>query len=296
MDYSIFRFEAVVDFIEIEIHTVQKHLGGVMHNRCAIFGFSHFTPVGANAGGWANVFRTRLHDLKTFAALKSKLATIESEVPFASPPTITRIEVAFNGYLKDEMQNRAGAGQLLVALAARMVYRIARPVSENRRIYRDYKGSPTTIPRSIESLGRKLTESWNVAFGNLTADQYQHGYVKTTDHNKKPIPIEDYRARFEIRLAGAGLPHVDIESWKSFKFESLTPYISFRKEDPTATPLQQILIAGYADRASHRKAFKRKAGGGTRANIMPADRELDGIVSEKLRELSRRWTPNKRAQ
>lgn len=294
MDYSIFRFEAVVDFIEVEIHTAQKHLGGVMHNRCAIFGVSHITPVDANAGGWANTFTTRLYDLRTYAALQSKLASIGQEFPFAAPPTISMIEVAFDGYLKDPT---APTNQdHLVALAARMVYRLAIPVSENRRIYRDGKGSPTGIPRTLHAVERKMAEGWNAAIGNKKGDHLQHGYLKTTDRNGQPIPIEDYRARFEIRLAGAGLPHTDVDFYRNFKFESLTRYISFRKENETADAMHQVIVAGYAAQASHRKDIKRQGGGGLKHYQMPADQHLNEIVSEKLRDLSRRWTPNKRAK
>lgn len=292
MDYSAFRFEAVVDFIEVEIRTAQKHLGGVMHNRCAIFGFSHMTPINANAGGWANTFTTRLYDLRNFAALQSKLATIGQEFPLTAPPKVSMIEVAFDGYLKDPTAptNR----DHLDALAAYMVYRLAVPVSKNRRIYRDGKGSPTAIPRSLNAVERKMADGWNAAVGNKTDDQYQHGYVKKTDHNGKPIPVDSHRARFEIRLAGAGLPDIDVEFYKNFRFETLVEYINFRKEDEAATPVQQTLIAGYADRASHRKNIKRHEGGGVRKNSMPADQELNRLVREKLRELTRRWTPAKR--
>ena len=289
MDYSAFRFVAVVDFIEIEIHTAQKHLGGAIHNRLSILGFSHFTPVQANAGGWDSTFRTRLYDLKTFAALQAKVASIQAEVPFSSPFTITRIEAAFDGYLKDDMQNSAGADELLAALAARMVYRIARPVSENRRIYRDYKGSPTAIPRHFETLKRQMGDGWNVGIGNKTDDQYQHGYLKTIDYNEKKLPQNLHRARFEIRLAGANLPHSDVDSWASFKFESLASHLSFREEDDTASTFKQAIVSAYADRASHRKSIKRRDGGGIRHNIMPADDELNRIVRQRLQTLSKRW-------
>jgi hypothetical protein len=252
------------------------------------------TPVQANAGGWANVFTTRLYDLRNFAALQSKIASIESEAPFASPPTVTRIEVAFDGRLKDPAapNNR----DQLTALAARMVYRLAAPVSENRRTYRDGRGSPSAIPRTLQAVERRMGEGHNVGIGDKTGDRWQHGYVKTTDYNKKPIPVAEHRARFEIALGGAYLPHSDVGSYRNFRFETLARYISFRKEDETADPMQQVIVAGYADRASHRKNIKRRGDGGIRKNIMPADQELTGTVSEEMRSLSRRWTPDKRAQ
>lgn len=289
MDYSIYRFEAVVDFIELEIHTAKQYKGGTIKKRCDLFNLSYFTPVQANAGGWANVFRTRLYDLKSFAALQSKIASLESEVPFSRPPTVTCIEVAFDGYLKDDMQNAADASEALAELAARMVYRMANPVSENRRIYRDYKGSPEALPRHIGTLERKMGDGLNAAIGNKNDDEYQHGYVKTTDYNKRQLLAALHRARFEIRLAGAGLPNSDVGTWAGFKFESLSRYISFRREDDTASPLEQAIVSAYAGRASHKKSIKRREGGGIRHHITPADNELNRIVRQRLQTLSKRW-------
>lgn len=286
MNYKIFRFEAVVDFIEVQIHTTTRNQGGSMYIALKLHGFSHITPVQADPAGWDSHFTTRLYDVKTHAALQSKLATIEEEFPFASPPVITMIEVAFDGYLRDA-QATANHDHL-IALAARMAYRVAAPVSPNTRIYRDYKGSPTAMPRSLHSTERKMNEGWNVAIGNKSDPEYQHGYFKTSDRDM-PLAVQDYRARFEIRLAGAALPHSSVESWAAFKFEKLTKRIRFRKEDYAASPLQQVIVAGQADRASHRKSIKRHSGGGTRAHIMPADVELDQIVYDQLRQLSRRW-------
>ncbi|TFW28660.1 hypothetical protein [Massilia horti] len=288
MNYSIFRFEAVVDFIEVRIHTTTRNQGWKIKGALALHGISYVEPVQPDAAGWSSHFRIKLYDLRTHAALQSKLASIESECPFASPPVVTMIEVAFDGYLKDPAAPTNH--NHLAALAARMAYQLAAPVSPNSRIYRDGKGGPTALPRTLEAIERKMVEGWNVGFGDKTADQYQHGYLKTTDHNKKPIPVEIHRARFEIRLAGAALPDQDIDSWKSFKFESLAPYISFRKADPTADQMQQAIIAGYADRASHRKAIPRKDSSNTRAHIMPADTELNQIVKRQLQHLTRRWS------
>jgi hypothetical protein len=252
-----------------------------------LYGISYVTPVLADAAGWASHFKVRLYDLRTFAALQSKLAAIEEKFPFASPPVITMIEVAFDGYLKDQVAptNR----DHLAALAARMSYRLAAPVSTNRRIYRDGKGSPTALPRTLHAVEHKMIEGWNVGIGDKTGDRYQHCYMKTTDHNKQPIPSKEHRARFEIRLAGAGLPHTDIESYRNFKFETLAQYISFRKEDETADPMQRTIVTGYADRASHRRSIKRQEGGGVRTAIMPSDEELNRIVRKRLQTLTKRW-------
>jgi hypothetical protein len=171
-----------------------------------------------------------------------------------------------------------------------MIYRVAAPVSKNTRIYRDGVGSPTALPRALQATERKMSEGWNVGIGNKSDDQYQHGYLKTTDHSDEPLAIKDHRARFEIRLAGAGLPHTSIESFKAFKFSTLAKHISFRKEDDIASPIQQVLVTGHADRASHPKSIHNRAEGRTRtSHIMPADTELNRIVRERLQNLTKRW-------
>lgn len=287
MNYGLFRFEAVVDFIEVRIHTTARNHGGRMKRALHLHGISYVEPLRPDPAGWSSHFAIKLYDLRTHAALRSKLDTIEQSFPFASPPTITMIEVAFDGYLKDQVAPTNS--DHLAVLAARMAYRLAEPVSDNRRIYRYGQGSPTAIPRTLQSVERKIREGWNVGIGDKTGDRYQHCYLKVTDDNKKPIPTKDHRARFEIRLAGAGLPHMDVESYRDFKYETLSRYICFRKEDETATPLQQAIIAGYGDQASHRKNVKRRNGGGIRTAILPRDEELNRIVRKRLQTLTQRW-------
>jgi hypothetical protein len=287
MDYSLFRFEAVVDFIEARIHTTKRNQGWKMKRALALHGISYVKPVQPDAAGWSSQFTVRLHDPRSFAAVQSKLAIIEEKFPFASSPTITMIEVAFDGYLEDP--TRSNNRNDLAKLAARMAYRMANHVSNNRRIYWQGKGSPRAMPRTLEGLEHKLAEGWNVGIGNKTAPQYQHCYVKTTDHNKKPIPTKDHRARFEIRLARTHLPHTDVESYGDFKFETLAQYICFRKEDDSATPLQQVVVAGYGAEASARKSIKRRNGGGILTSIMPRDEELNRIVRKRLQTLTKRW-------
>jgi hypothetical protein len=287
MDYSLFTFNAVVDFIELQINTAARNHGGRMKRALHLHGISYVNPVQPDAGGWSSCFTIRLYDVRNFAALQSKLDIIEEKYPFQSQPTITMIEVAFDGYLTDPVAT--GNRDHLPTLAARMTHRLAEPVSNNRRIYRDGKGSPTAVPRTLPGVSRKMVEGWNVGIGNKTDDQYQHGYLKTTDHNKKPLPTQEHRARFEIRLAGAGLPHTDVEFYRDFRFETLARHISFRQEDENAPPLRQAIVTGYADQASHRKNIKRRAGGGVLTSIMPADEELNRIVRKRLQTLTKRW-------
>jgi len=286
MDYSLFRFEAVVDFVEIEIHTVAPTQGKAIQRKCKLFGVTYAKRIGERGSYSGKAFRIRLYDVQSFMRLRSKIASIDEAFPFARPATITMIEVAFDGYLKGKLNNTQQAE--LAKLAATMAYRIANPVSSNTRTYAGYRGSPQALPRSFDSLVRQISEGRNVGIGNKRDERYQHCYLKTVDRNEC-LPVELHRARFEIRLTEAGLPHQDVEAWENFKFETLAKHISFRKVPDGATVFEHMLANAAADRASHKRSIKRRNGGGTRSHTLRADRELNEIVRDRLRNLTKRW-------
>jgi hypothetical protein len=299
MDYSIFSFKAVVDFIEIEIQTATRALAGKIETKLRLSGVTAI-DLDPDAGNYASIFKIKLHDLGNFADLNAAVARIASAYPFARPPTVTMIEVAFDGRLKKGTNN--GTGDDLAMLAARMVRFVTNPAGGNKpRLYHRHKGSADfDMPVTVEALARKMSDGFNVGIGNVQSkwtkqdDESQHCYFKTTDHRKQ-LPTRQHRARFENRLADAGLPHHDIEGWQGFKFESLAAHFNWRKENDsgTATPLQQLIM----DRpgASHRKDCKRHKGtvggkgGGTRAYIIPADKPLNDIARKCLENLTRAW-------
>jgi hypothetical protein len=297
MDYKLFRFKAVVDFIEIEIHTAARANAGKIETKLRLSGVE---PIDEGAGNYATTFKIKLHDLKNFAALRSKIARIESAYPLTRAPTVTMIEVAFDGGYKKGTANAGATRADLLTLAARMAHFVANPAGGKKpRLFHDRKqGVDFDMPVTVESLARKMSKGWNVGIGNVESewtdqtDQYHHGYFKTTDR-KSQLPPPLHRARFEIRLAGAALPHQDIEGWQGFKFESLAEHLNWRKEGTAASPLQQLIM----DRpgASHRKDCKRHKGtvggkgGGTRAYIIPADKPLNDIARKCLENLTRGW-------
>ena len=285
MDYKNFRFEAVVDFIEIQIHTVDRTRGDIVKLKT---GVSYATPVDKTSGNSASIFKICLYNVKSFADLHDRVRCIELSVPVSSPTIITMIEVAFDAYNKLQLSPAAAAASL-AEMAAHMAYHVANPVSVNQRTFHDYKGSGRAMPISIEALMRELADGRNVGFGNLKDDKYQHGYFKTTDCK---VPIEDqrqHRARFEIRLAGQCLPFANVEGWKDFKFESLAKYLSFRRQPDSPSKFREMMIDAYASKASHRRNTRRRSGGGTTAHIMPADADLNRIVRKRLQGLSLRW-------
>ena len=214
MDYSIFTFQSVVDFIEIQIETTRMTKFETIRKRCAV---SYAEPLDREfEGGAASIFKIRLYDVSNFKALLTQISNIERHFELVRPPFITMIEVAFDAY-RDPGIGGGTPGQL-AGMAARMVYRLANPVSVNRRTYDSYRHSPQANPRGLNSLAREMADGRNVAIGNTTDDRYQHVYLKVTDHNGIPLPPGEWRARFEIRLAGAGLPVQPLFFSPHFKF------------------------------------------------------------------------------
>lgn len=299
MDYSKFRFQAVVDFIEVEIETTHSTKGHTVAARCAV---SFADPQNEGPGKAATVFRIRLYDLDTFADFQGTINRIKAACDLQREPVVTMIEVAFDGY----SDPTSGGLTLrdLAELAGHFVYRLASPVSQNTRTYRDHKGSAAALPRTFDGLVREMEIGRNVGIGNATDDLYQHAYVKITDHNKKPIvDALQHRARFEVRLAGEALPFPEILSWQGFKFESLSKHINFRRKPENLSAFESMLIDAKGANASHRSPACQKRrrdgkviGGGTTAFKMPADTHLNTLVRSKLRDLSRRWSPAKRSQ
>jgi hypothetical protein len=82
MDYSIFRFNAVVDFIEVEIHTAAPALAGKIKKACAL---TRVDALDKGAGNYATVFKIKLHDPGNFAEFKAAVARIERAYPLTCP-------------------------------------------------------------------------------------------------------------------------------------------------------------------------------------------------------------------
>lgn len=288
MNYSEFRFRAVVDWVEIQIQTtkmtnfqtVQRVFSVAL---CLPAGHKvHVTALHSNEGGGSSDFLVRLHDVARYSDIAELL---QKAIPFLSLKSgfqICKIEVALDAYCDDPATQ-----------AARFYKFMTHPVSSNRRVYYDHKGSGKAVPGRFDSISRHLAEGWQIAIGNPSDDRYQHIYCKTTDTHQGERHQVEHRARIEIRLSGAALPCQTQEQWAEFKFEKLAQYFRFTKLKDDLEPLMQK-TAEAIDQIGERKTRKRTHKGresGTRlhSKAIRADVELNNKARDALRKLSARW-------
>lgn len=195
MDYSGFRFRAVVDWIEFEIYTATPTNFHTLRRAGA---FSYIKAQNAGPGGSATIYRFKLHDPESWNDVLRMVSNLNAKFPFSQAPTITVIEIAFDAYSKGKASPNA-----LAELAANYYRHMIQPVSSNRRLYRDHKGSGKAIPRQFPSLVRHVSEGWQIGIGDKKAEKYQHIYFKTVDQGGQVLPDIQHRARIEITLKGS---------------------------------------------------------------------------------------------
>lgn len=288
MNYSAFRFRAVVDWIEVQIQTekttnfqtVQRAFNEAL---CLPVGLNIWTKShDANEGGAACHFSVRIHDVSRYSDIDNLLIKVCAKLVLKPGFKINKIELALDAYCDDPATQ-----------AARFYKFMTHPVSDNRRMYHDHAGSVKAMPRTIEAITRHLSEGWQIGIGNKTDDRYQHIYFKTTDTHQGERQEVERRARIEVRLSGAALPCQTHYAWKKFKFETLAQYFRFTKLKDDLEPLIQT-TAEALDQIGERRARKRVHVGrdsGTRlhSRATQADAELNSKARDALRKLSARW-------
>ena len=269
MDYTRFRFRAVVDWIELEIHTrtattakVIYRITGSQHH---IFGLRpdtgiRLTRAVANQG--TTIFRLRVQDPNRWQELETIMVSISRRHDLACPPSVTAVEVALDAY------SRHGDAPELAMLAAQLFEGQTNHVSANRRLYRDGTGSGRPVPLQRCQLVELLQGGHQIAIGNGRDDRYQHIYVKSTDTRQKQrvlLPTSEHRARTEIRLTGEGLPCHALQDWREFRFECLSAkdgegLFHYRSGCDGQTDLKALLNNLVTARAERR--VRNRAGGG----------------------------------
>jgi hypothetical protein len=308
MNYSTFRFRAVVDWIEIQIQTekttnfqtVQRAFNEAL---CLPVGLNIWAKAhDANEGGGACHFSVRIHDVERHTDIESLLIKVCARLGLKPGFKINKIELALDAYCDDPATQ-----------AAHFYKFMTHPVSDNRRMYRAARDLPSFgVPNNFDSISRHLSEGWQIGIGNETDDRYQHIYFKTTDgveiigwaidaesgkpkpiKRAKPLPPEEWRARNEIRLSGAALPCQTQEQWAAFRFEELAQYFRFTKLKDNLEPLIRTM-ADAADQIGEKRARLRVHEGrhsGTRlhSKAIQADIELNSKARNALRKLSARW-------
>lgn len=301
MDYSGFKFKAVVDWIEIEIRTSKHTKFEIVRGTLkTILDFPehknpYVEPLDEGDGRRATVFRFRIYDPKNWQQITEIVRKLGKQHPFAEMPKVAVIEVALDAYSKNESMDE------LAEMVADYYRKMSRLVSPNRRLYRDYKGSPESMYIRRPLLVRRIKEGWQIGIGSTTDELYQHAYLKITD-NGETLPINEYRARLEIRLQGAELPCRSFEEWKHFEFASLSEFFRFRKIKDGLDSITQMLmeekpqigerIEPQRTESDRKMLGARKVKWGNIRLHSPATRSdllLNNKARYALRNLSDRW-------
>lgn len=289
MDYSQFKFKAVVDWTDIEIQTARTTNSPAIRRRLNLIlrlpqGKNVYVkPVDKEASGSATMFRLRIQDPKNWEQTDKILQRLEEHYVFAREPKVRAIEVAVDAYSRREATDHE-----LAEFSVNCYRNMTHLVSENRRVYRNY-GSRVESPhlRKPQFINR-IEDGYQIGIGNKTDALYQHAYLKTTDDGHI-LPKEEYRARIEIRLQGREIQDEDFEDWKNFKFQSLSKYFNFRKLKNDLNPSMQFLSGEASFQIGERGLRNTSVGPRLYSPNTEADTSLNEKIYEALRELSRRW-------
>lgn len=296
IDYNRFRFVAVVDWIEIKIHTTETTHGDAIFRHTGLYA----KPINpSDIGKSASIFNIKIQDPANWKTVVNVISLIKTKYTLAKQFEVVGIEVAFDAYNRNSADSTENLA-LLVANFHRLnthtnEHRLAKNLGriDKTRMYRLKGEKSFATPHNMQSLVRKLIESWQIGIGNQKSDCYQHAYLKTTDGGKTCEP----RARIEITLRDNKLPCTTNEEWSHCNFGVLAkPYFSFRKLRTDLTPLEKVTAE--ASTQIGKRCIRNRRGGGTKlfSSLTQADTKLNSLARDKLRGLSDRWQAQKTAR
>lgn len=297
MDYSRFRIVAVVDWVELEVRTLKATQG--KHLQAAGAGLlSHAHGINPQTGEkypenrkntTTTRFAVRIQAPERFAAIMAALDTFRDRLDPSCAITVLGIEVALDAGAKT---GATAVPEELAEMAAHFLKGINRVSPDHPRIYR--RKNETRAVGSHRELIQALMEGFQIGIGSGDGSRFQHGYLKTTD-NGQELPVDQHRARIEVRLQGHGCPVQTLEDLTSFDFSGLGSYFRFRQFSEPKTDLErlmaerQICLGNIIGDDGDLTIINRKEGG-TRLNKHGTKASpLNEISRSRLRKLSQRW-------
>jgi hypothetical protein len=305
---SAFRSVAVIDWLDITItlaqptqfQWIQSSLRRIL-NTPESERATRVTPVNPDPGGSCLRFTIRLHDqhANSFKELARIMAELSNAFPFASPPTVTAIELALDTYCK------GGTLRQLADIAASRFKFSTRTPFDHWHFYRmKGEGRQRTATMDRREIARYFEAGWNLTDRtdkSEDADNRAHDYVKTTDKGGKvTLPLEEHRARSERTLRGDHF-HYTLASLERFDFTSLAHHFKFRKLADDLHPAvrhaltwsgQQFGKSGNYRRPSAIIGRYRNTSKFRQSTV--ADDVLNADAYNALRALTRRWTSAKK--
>lgn len=250
MIYTAFKFEAVIDWIEIEIRLCRTSKGDLIHAWTGTYA----EPINKGAGGAASVFRLRLQEPRNWQHVKTWIEEVEQAIQknnhcLAAPTSIPGIEIAFDVRMRHDVLDQQGH---LAEIAAHLYCSLGNTVSDNHR----YPGNKGTHGMTREVTGREenIAEEMflgrTLDIGNKWDMESQRIYVKSSDQKSSTrclLPRKDHRARLEIALIDHPATPTTLEGWKAFDFATLaTTYFTFRQRKPGWTTYREAEFGALA--------------------------------------------------
>ncbi len=295
IDYSRFRIVAVVDWVELEVRTMKATQARHLHT-AGVGLFSHAHGINPQTGEKydeqvkntvSTRFAVRIQAPERFASVTAALDAIRDRLDPSYAITVRGIEVALDAYAKD-----GSAAEELAEMAAHFLKGINRVSPKHPRSYR--RKNETTAIASERDCAQELADDFHIGIGNSAGNRFQHIYLKTKD-DQQHLPVNQHRARIEIRCQGDGCPVRTLEDLSCFDFSTLSDYFRFRVFDEPQTDLErlvaerQICLGNVIGDDGNLTAINRK-GGGTRLNKRGTKASpLNEISRSRLRKLSERW-------
>jgi hypothetical protein len=273
--YSRYRFNAVVDWIELRIVTANPTNFPTVRRRMDL---PHVKAVDAGEGGAATCFLFKIHDPKSWAEIDAALARLTVDHPLAEPITVTGIEIALDAYSKQ------GSRADLTEMVLQFYRASTKMISRNRRVSNSKIDLANSLT-NVETLRRRLEAGYNIYIGDKGTSASQHLYLKETD-KKALLPTVEQRARTEITLRGESLPHVLLEDWKRHSFTQEADYFKYRKIKHSLHPM--VEWAAQRKPQFGEKYQRRRATGGVRhfSSATRADLHLNALALDALRYLN----------
>lgn len=228
-------------------------------------------------------FIIRLHDMNSLSALRRRISYLRHFECKIDSFKIMQIELAIDFY---NFKHRALTTALFKSI------RLPSTV-ENLRVYKSQSGVFTPIPSTPHSMFRKLENGYNIGINHRDADEYWHLYIKTTDCNKQPLPMNEWRVRAEKNIKYNILNQMDnhltnikrvlLDGFKGLSFTQLTANASKQliKEYKNTIRAFGTETPTYYDKNRHKNNLPES---------MKKYGELNQLVSSAVHNLVRNFT------
>ncbi|MFC6282044.1 MULTISPECIES: hypothetical protein [Polaromonas] len=281
-DFTLFRYEAAVDWLEVEIETETPTQPWTVADK---LGIPHSKLVDDGPGHAGTIFKAKFQDPLSWAFVQKSIEN--SGLKLSKTPRLTQLEISFDAYPKDATRRQTNE------LLAHFLWFGAELRGENIRAFVEGRPEGTNDISSYNGWLRALeTKTIYIGSQKRVHSRPQDPlswrlYYKHTDAGLE-IPPEQHRARIEMTLCGSALPAGTLDELAVFDLQKLTKYLKFRKLKPEIPAVLESTLAKFP--LGSFQVRKRRQGGGERRFHLAtaADPVLNGKAYDALRNLNRR--------